>query len=180
MTTFGRAPGWGSAWKAFVKENADRVNTPYLQKTTLPYEGNYLDLDPEVKDPLGFPVIRITADYQENERRINTYIQDRMEQWYRAAGAIEVQRNPLGTMGPSHPRLRRHADGRQPGDQRRQSLGLLARGAEPRRARRVGDGHQRRPQPDADAAGAGLADGRSPGEELEVDRGVVGLENRRR
>ena len=101
MTTFGRAPNWGSAWKAFVKENADRVNTSYLQKTTLPYESNYLDLDPEVKDPLGFPVIRITADYQENERRINTYIQDRMEQWYRAAGAIAVQRNPLGTMGPS-------------------------------------------------------------------------------
>ena len=71
MPTFGRAPGWGAAWKAFVKENADRVNTSYLQKTTLPYESNYLDLDPVVKDPLGFPVIRITADYQENERRIN-------------------------------------------------------------------------------------------------------------
>jgi gluconate 2-dehydrogenase alpha chain len=72
-----------------------------LQKTTLPYETNYLDLDPEVKDPLGFPVIRITADFQENERRINNHIQDRMEQWYRAAGAIAIQRNPLGSMGPS-------------------------------------------------------------------------------
>jgi gluconate 2-dehydrogenase alpha chain len=101
MSTFGRAPGWGAAWKAFVKENADRVNSAYLQKTTLPYEGNVLDLDPEVKDPLGFPVCRITADYQDNERRINTFIQDRMEQWYRAAGAVAIQRNPLGTMGPS-------------------------------------------------------------------------------
>jgi gluconate 2-dehydrogenase alpha chain len=101
MSTFGRAPNWGAAWKAFVKENADRVNTSYLQKTTLPYETNYLDLDPEVKDPLGFPVIRITADFQENERRINNHIQDRMEQWYRAAGAIAIQRNPLGSMGPS-------------------------------------------------------------------------------
>jgi gluconate 2-dehydrogenase alpha chain len=101
MSTFGRAPGWGAPWKAFVKENADRVNSAYLQKTTLPYEGNVLDLDPEVKDPLGFPVCRITADYQDNERRINNYIQDRMEQWYRAAGAVAIQRNPLGTMGPS-------------------------------------------------------------------------------
>jgi gluconate 2-dehydrogenase alpha chain len=101
MSTFARAPAWGSAWKAFVKEHADRVNTSYLQKTTLPYESNYLDLDPVVKDPLGLPVLRITADYQENERRIHTYIQDRMEQWYRAAGAIAIQRNPLGTMGPS-------------------------------------------------------------------------------
>ncbi len=101
MPTFGRAPSWGSAWKAFIRENADRVNVSYLQKTTLPYEGNYLDLDPQVKDPLGFPVIRITADYRDNERRLNDFIQDRMERWYRAAGAVAVIRNPLGTMAPS-------------------------------------------------------------------------------
>ena len=46
LETFGKAPTWGSAWKAFIKENADRTNTCYLQKTTLPYEDNYLDLDP--------------------------------------------------------------------------------------------------------------------------------------
>src|SRR5215204_4919366 len=68
MGTFGRTPSWGSEWKAFVMKNADRTNTSYLQKTTLPYEGNFLDLDPVVKDPLGFPVCRITADYQDNER----------------------------------------------------------------------------------------------------------------
>ncbi len=27
MNTFGRTPTWGSQWKAFIKENADRVNT---------------------------------------------------------------------------------------------------------------------------------------------------------
>ncbi len=99
MTTFGRTRGWGSAWKAFVKENADRVNTAYLQKTTLPYEDNYLDLDPVVKDPLGFPVCRITADYKDNERKLALFIQDKMEEWFRAAGASATQRNPLGTMG---------------------------------------------------------------------------------
>lgn len=101
MSTFGRAPAWGSAWKAFVREHCDRVNSSYLQKTTLPYESNYLDLDPVVKDPLGYPVLRITADYQANERRIHDFVQDRMEQWYRAAGAIAIQRNPIGSMGPS-------------------------------------------------------------------------------
>jgi gluconate 2-dehydrogenase alpha chain len=100
MGTFGRTSrNWGSEWKAFVKTNADRVNTAYLQKTTLPYEDNYLDLDPVAKDPLGFPVCRITADYKDNERRIAAFIQDKMEQWFRAAGAIQVQRNGLGTMG---------------------------------------------------------------------------------
>ena len=99
MNTFGRTPGWGRQWKAFVKENADRVNTAYLQKTTLPYEDNYLDLDPVVKDPLGFPVCRITADYKDNERKISDFIQEKMELWYRAAGAIDIVRGPLGTMG---------------------------------------------------------------------------------
>ncbi len=99
MTTFGRTPGWGPEWKAFVRTNADRTNTAYLQKTTLPYEDNYLDLDPVVKDPLGLPVCRITADYKENERRIGTFIQDKMELWYRSAGAIDIQRGALGTMG---------------------------------------------------------------------------------
>jgi gluconate 2-dehydrogenase alpha chain len=101
MSTYGRAPRWGSAWKAFIKQNADSWNVSYLQKTTLPYEVNYLDLDPTVKDPLGFPVCRITADYQENERRISAFIQDKMVEWYKAAGAIATEKTGMGTMGPT-------------------------------------------------------------------------------
>jgi gluconate 2-dehydrogenase alpha chain len=101
MSTFGRAPRWGSQWKAFVKQNADRVNTAYLQKTTLPYEDNFLDLDPVVKDPLGDPVCRITADYKANERQVATFIQDKMIEWYQAAGAIATEKTGFGTMGPS-------------------------------------------------------------------------------
>src|SRR5262245_4455255 len=102
MSTFGRAPAWGSAWKTFITENADRSNSAYIQKSTLPYEDNYLDLDPEVKDPLGYPVCRITAEYKENERRIAAHTQDKMEQWYREAGAVAVQRAPVGgAMGVS-------------------------------------------------------------------------------
>jgi len=102
MNTFGRAPNWGSAWKTFIKENADRSNSAYIQKSTLPYEDNYLDLDPQVKDPLGYAVCRVTAEYKENERKLSAFTQDKMEQWYRAAGAIAIQRAPLGgAMGVS-------------------------------------------------------------------------------
>jgi gluconate 2-dehydrogenase alpha chain len=89
------------AWKSFIKQNADRWNIAYLQKTTLPYEDNYLDLDPTVKDALGFPVCRITADHKDNEKRIGTFIQDKMAQWFMEAGAIAVERGPNGAMGPS-------------------------------------------------------------------------------
>jgi gluconate 2-dehydrogenase alpha chain len=101
MTTFGRAPRWGSEWKAFIKRNADRWNTAYLQKTTLPYEDNCLDLDPTIKDPLGFPVCRITADYKDNERKVATFIQDKMVEWFMAAGALATEKVPIGTMGPT-------------------------------------------------------------------------------
>jgi gluconate 2-dehydrogenase alpha chain len=96
MGTFGRAPSWGSAWKSFIRDNADRTNSAYIQKTTLPYAANYLDLDPTVTDPLGFPVIRITAEYKDNELALAAYLQDKMARWYREAGAIEVLRSGLG------------------------------------------------------------------------------------
>jgi gluconate 2-dehydrogenase alpha chain len=101
MSTYGRAPAWGSKWKSFIKENADRFNLSYLQKTTLPYEDNYLDLDPVVKGPMGYPVIRITADYKDNEKRMGPFIQEKMAQWYMEAGAIAVEKGPVGTMLPS-------------------------------------------------------------------------------
>ncbi len=101
MNTFGRAPRWGSAWKAFIKENSDRWTRTYIQKTTLPYEDNYLDLDPTVKDPLGFPVCRITADFKENEKKVAAFMQDKMVEWFMAAGAIDTLRSGIGTMGPT-------------------------------------------------------------------------------
>jgi len=102
MGTYGRSRNWGSEWKRFIHEHSDRTHSFYIQKTTLPYEDNYLDLDPTVTDPLGFPVIRITGQYQQNERAIAAYTQDRAEEWYRAAGAVEINRGGLGgQMGAS-------------------------------------------------------------------------------
>lgn len=96
MNTFGQVGNWGSQWKAFIMKNADRSNSSYVQKTTLPYTHNYLDLDPRVTDARGDPVIRITAHYGDNEKRIAAFAQDRMEEWYRQAGAIRIERSGLG------------------------------------------------------------------------------------
>lgn len=102
MSTFGMAPNWGAEWKKFIMQNADRSNSAYIQKTTLPYAFNYLDLDPVVKDPLGVPVTRITGRYGENELKIAAFSQEKMEQWFLEAGASKVSRGGLGNlMGPS-------------------------------------------------------------------------------
>jgi gluconate 2-dehydrogenase alpha chain len=84
---------WGSDWKKNLVNSVDRSNSAYLQKTTLPYEGNFLDLDPTVKDPNGNPVIRITASFRENENRISLFVGEKMQQWYKEAGAIQVTGN---------------------------------------------------------------------------------------
>jgi gluconate 2-dehydrogenase alpha chain len=104
--TFGQAPEWGSKWKAWIHENAGRTASAYIQANSFPYENTYLDLDPDAKDPLGDPVIRVTSGPKENERRAAIYAQDRMEQWFKAAGAVAVTKgNPAG------PRLSTHTYG---------------------------------------------------------------------
>lgn len=101
MQTFGMAPQWGSKWKAFVKENAARWTSSYLQTSTFPYEQNFLDLDPEAKDPLGDPVCRVTNAAMPNEARAAAFGQAKTEDWFRAAGAIEILRGPAGPGGVS-------------------------------------------------------------------------------
>ncbi len=102
MTTFGRAPSWGSRWKEFVHQNAARFAVTYLQTSSFPYETSYLDLDPVVKDPLGDAVCRITTGGpKENEQRAALYAQTKMEQWFRAAGATDVLKNPVNGPGIS-------------------------------------------------------------------------------
>jgi gluconate 2-dehydrogenase alpha chain len=100
MPLFDRAPAWGLRWKAFVKQNAARWAGVYAQCTSLPYENTYLDLDPEVKDPLGDPVCRITSGPKPNEQRIRDYVAAKAELWLRAAGAVDLARVPLAPEGP--------------------------------------------------------------------------------
>jgi len=99
MNSSGRTPGWGSRWKGYVRENAARWTAAYLQTSAFPYEDIFLDLDPAVRDPLGDPVCRITNGFKENEARAAEFGQKKMEEWFRAAGAIQVLRAPASPPG---------------------------------------------------------------------------------
>lgn len=61
-------PGFGADWRRKI-----RAEIPYYfgieaQGECLPRSDNYVELDPEVKDAWGIPVLRIHASYGENER----------------------------------------------------------------------------------------------------------------
>jgi gluconate 2-dehydrogenase alpha chain len=83
-------PRWGSAWKAWLKENAQSVGILFAQMENLSYETNFLDLDPVTTDPYGVPVIRVTHRLRENEQRGHDFMAEKLVTWLRAAGASET------------------------------------------------------------------------------------------
>ena len=99
MPTFGRAPGWGGRWKAFIHANGGRWVSPYLQTSTFPYEATFLDLDSNARDPLDDPVCRVTTAPRQNEQRSSAFAHAKMEEWFRAAGAVDVVKFPVN--GPA-------------------------------------------------------------------------------
>lgn len=83
-------PLWGSEWKSWVKHNFLRTAGVLGQMDVLPYEQNYLDLDPTYKDPLGFPRVRITFAPQQQEQLRSTFIIDKCTQWLKEMGAKQT------------------------------------------------------------------------------------------
>jgi len=83
-------PGWGSAYKRWLHENAQSVGSVLAQQETLPYETNYIDLDPTKKDPLGVPVVRLTYDFGVNEKRAGAYMANKMTEILKAMGAVQT------------------------------------------------------------------------------------------
>ena len=113
MGTFGRAPQWGSKWKAFIRENAGRTAPAYLQTNSLPYE----DQVPG-SGPAGERSARRPGDPHHHAVRAKTKRARRLtrpkktQEWFRAAGAIEVT-GGAGFGGRTlDPRHRRNAHGR--------------------------------------------------------------------
>ena len=109
MNTYGRvARRWGGEWKRFIAKNAGRWTSAYIQTNTLPYVNTWADLDPTVTDPFGDPVLRLTSGAKPNEPLAAAHAAEKMQQWFRAAGAIEV--TGQGGSG-SGARLSTHAHG---------------------------------------------------------------------
>jgi gluconate 2-dehydrogenase alpha chain len=87
-------PRWGSAWKKWVAENANRWASIYVQMDALPYEDNFIDLDPTYVDQIGMPIARITFDLYDNEKRAAAYFTPKVQQWFMEAGAIRTWTTP--------------------------------------------------------------------------------------
>jgi len=61
-------PGFGVEWRRRVRDEVPYYCSLEAQGECLPRADNYVELDPEVKDAWGIPVLRINASYGENEQ----------------------------------------------------------------------------------------------------------------
>lgn len=91
-------PAWGAEYKRWLHENALSVGGFGIQLEVLPYEDNFLDLDPEATDEDGVPVVRVTFEIKDNERAAGAWIQERCEEILREMGAETTWSVPVDTL----------------------------------------------------------------------------------
>ncbi len=95
---------WGKEYKDHLRQ-WQHIAAVRLQPDTLPYQANYLDLDPRYRDRsgLGLPVLRITYDMQPNEHRLSDYMEAKAEEILREMGATKTWRGQrFGGVVSSH------------------------------------------------------------------------------
>jgi len=95
MANFGVTPAsvsatWGSAWKKAALHYYDRTGRITFSGEHLAYRGNYMDLDPIYKDRAGDPLLRLTLDWRDNERRMSAFMTAKAERIAKEMGAVEV------------------------------------------------------------------------------------------
>ena len=83
-------PRWGAAYKKYLRENANSIAAGINQHDSMPYDDNFLDLDPDNRDPDGVPLLRITFDIHEQERLRAAYVREKAIQLYKEAGADTI------------------------------------------------------------------------------------------
>ncbi|MGH9661197.1 MAG: GMC family oxidoreductase [Bryobacteraceae bacterium] len=98
MANFGVVPNnvkarWGSEWKKASLHWYDRTGRLSFYGEHLAYKTNYMDLDPTYKDVHGDPLIRLTLDWNDNERRMAEFMTGKAVEVARAMGAREI--NPF-------------------------------------------------------------------------------------
>ena len=72
-------PAWGSGWTKAVAKYYNNSFGFSLLNDHLSYRQNYLDLDPTYRDAFGMPLLRMTYDRGENERRLSAFVADVQE-----------------------------------------------------------------------------------------------------
>ncbi len=93
-------PGYGSAWKKEVKSRyVAQARVWNAGAEMLARKENFVELDPEVKDHWGIPVLKIHFTHSDNDRKLIADFQEKAEELFRKAGGEVIA--GLGRGGPA-------------------------------------------------------------------------------
>jgi gluconate 2-dehydrogenase alpha chain len=95
MANFGVLPPsvkatWGSEWKKASLHWYDRTGRISFYGDHFSYHSNFMDLDPTYTDRFGDPLLRMTIDWTDNERRMAEWMSAKAREIARAMGAREI------------------------------------------------------------------------------------------
>jgi choline dehydrogenase-like flavoprotein len=97
------APRWGKAHKDLLRRNFTRRMSVLGSCTSLAQASNNITLDPELKDAIGRPAMRITYRDHADDLAMAAFLQDRAVEILEAAEANTVWRQPVdGTRTLAH------------------------------------------------------------------------------
>jgi gluconate 2-dehydrogenase alpha chain len=82
---------WGQDWKDALRTDWDSGASVGIQGESLPYEDSYLDLDPVYRDRFGFPLLRITFDWHENDYNLVRYLSPKLREILETMGATNIR-----------------------------------------------------------------------------------------
>lgn len=88
-------PRWGAEWKKAVARHYNHTAGIGAHGSSAAHRNNYLSLDPTWKDAYGRPLLRLTFDFPDNDRRMSRFVTDRSEDVAKAMGGKVVRRNDL-------------------------------------------------------------------------------------
>lgn len=91
-------PLWGKEFKAKSLKYANSVLSVGSQGSSMPFRHHYLDLDPTYKDQFGDPLIRITFDFEDQDRELARYLSDRCGEIVKEMGGQNILK--LKELGP--------------------------------------------------------------------------------
>ncbi|QCJ44961.1 GMC family oxidoreductase [Bacillus sp. S3] len=94
----GGTPTWGKDFKEKSIKYANRYLSVASQGSSMPFKRHFLDLDPTYKDAYGDPLMRITFDFEEQDRQLAKFLADKCAGILKEMGADHI--DSLKELGP--------------------------------------------------------------------------------
>jgi gluconate 2-dehydrogenase alpha chain len=81
---------WGAEWKEGLRKQWTAFADIGFEGESLPYEDQFLDLDPVYRAADGQPLLRLTFDWHDNDKKLYAFLVDKSVELMRAMGPGEM------------------------------------------------------------------------------------------